>query len=732
MDRKKHFLIPGVFLFCLIFLSTLPISEAQKFQKKLTFDQAYSNAEPLLFEPLPLIRQWLDDSHYLLMEDSEANFSEKLFKVNAAQNTKTLFLDFGQIQEALPKRIRASRYEACTKDFTGFLYMDRGDLYYYSRPNNLFKRLTATAGEEQNVRFSPDEKFIAFTRDHNLYTLDIANGLEYQLTEDGSKTIMNGWASWVYYEEILGRGSHFASFWWAPDSRHIAFLRFDDNPVPTFPLFSSEGQHGRQEIERYPKPGDPNPFVKLGVVPATGGRIIWADVEEKADHYVAWPFWFRDSSKLTFQWMNRDQNHIKIHTMDIETGKKEDLYDENQPAWVEFFEDLYFFEGGSGFLLRSDRNGWKHLYVYDLKGELKRTLTEGEWTVTDIAFVDENNKRVFFHVRKGISAETHLYRVNLDGSGLERITQEAGTHRCNVSPGGTFIIDRFSNSSMPTRIDLLRTDGTFVRNIAQSRSDLMEEYPLGKKEIFAITTEDGQPLPAYWVLPPDFREDKIYPVLFTIYGGPGSSDVSQSYPRLSQLYLAQEGIIVFAIDHRGSGHFGKKGMALMYRNLGKWEMHDLIQGVKWLRKKSFVDQDRIGITGGSYGGYTTCMALTYGAEYFTHGYAQSSVTDWQLYDSVYTERYMDRPADNPEGYAFGAVMTHAAKFKGTLFMSHGNMDDNVHMQNTIQLIDKLMDLEKSGFEFMVYPGQRHGTRGKKRAHSNRHYIDFWFKNLLGR
>jgi dipeptidyl-peptidase-4 len=430
--------------------------------------------------------------------------------------------------------------------------------------------------------------------------------------------------------------------------------------------------------------------------------------------------------------MDRDQDHIKIYAMEIETGKKEELYDESQPAWVEFFEDLHFFEDGSGFLVRSDRDGWRHLYTYDLEGNLTKRLTEGEWTVSNIALVDEKNERIFFHARKGISGETHLYRVNSDGSGLTRLTQEAGSHRGIISPGGSFIIDRFSNVSTPSRIDLLRSDGSIVRNIADSRSSFLEEYAIGKKEIFTIDTEDGYTLPASWILPPDFTEKKIYPVLFAIYGGPGSSDVSHTYPRLSQLYLAQEGIIVFAIDHRGSGHFGKKGMALMHRNLGKWEMHDLIQGVKWLRKKPFVDRVRIGISGGSYGGYTTCMALTYGADYFTHGYASSSVTDWRLYDSVYTERYMDRPVDNPAGYEFGAAMTHADKFKGTLFMSHGDLDDNVHMQNTIQLIDKLMDLEKTGFGFMVYPDQRHGTRGKKRVHSNRHYIDFWFKNFLGR
>ena len=732
MPHKIQYMLPGIFFFCLIYLSTLPIMEAQKKSKKITYDQAYSNAEPQLFRSLPSISDWLDETHFLVVEENETGDSSKLFSVNADKNTKTLFLDYGRIQKMLPQGIRASQHVDHTQDYTSFLYALDGDIYHYSLANETFKRLTATANEERNPRFSPDGKFVAYTRDHNLYTLEIPGGLEYQLTKDGSDTIYNGWASWVYYEEIMGRRSRHSAFWWSPDSLKIAFLRFDDSPVPHFPLFSSKGDHGKLDIMRYPKAGDSNPHVKLGFVSATGGKIVWTDVEEKADHYVAWPFWLRDSSKLTFQWMNRDQNHIKIYAMDLETGKKEELYDESQPSWVEFFEDLHFFEDGSGFLLRSDLDGWKHLYIYDLEGNPIRRLTEGEWPVSDIVLVDERNDQVFFHARKGISADTHLYRVNLDGKDLTRLTQVTGSHRGDVSPTGAYIIDRFSNISTPSRIDLLRADGTIVRNIGDSRSALLEEYPIGNKEIFAIITEDGLTLPAFWILPPDFSENKTYPVLFSIYGGPGSSDVSNSFPRLSQFYLAQEGIIVFAIDHRGSGHFGKKGMALMHRNLGKWEMHDLIEGVKWLHKKSFVDKNRIGITGGSYGGYTTCLALTYGADYFTHGYARSSVTDWRLYDSVYTERYMDRPIDNPDGYTFGAAMTHAHKLSGTLFMSHGNLDDNVHMQNTIQLIDTLMDLGKSTFEFMVYPDQKHGTRGKKRNHSNRHFIDFWFKNFLDR
>ncbi len=321
--------------------------------------------------------------------------------------------------------------------------------------------------------------------------------------------------------------------------------------------------------------------------------------------------------------------------------------------------------------------------------------------------------------------------VKLDGTGFKHLTKEPGSHRASVSPEGSFFIDSFSNTTTPTKQNLYQSDGTLVRMIKDMGMADRDEYALGKKELFTIPTEDGWDLPAYWVLPPDFDESKKYPVIFTIYGGPNSGRVYNTYPSMSDLYFAQEGIIIFSVDHRASGHFGKKGVDLMHRNLGKWEMFDLIAAVKWLHQKPFVEKTKIGITGGSYGGYTTCMALTYGADSFTHGYARASVTDWRLYDSVYTERYMDRPCENEEGYKFGSAMRHAKNMKGVLFLSHGDMDDNVHMQNTIQLISTLMDLGKQ-FEFMLYPDQRHGFRGSKREFSNRHYVDFWFKHFLNR
>ncbi|MBM3285129.1 MAG: S9 family peptidase, partial [Candidatus Aminicenantes bacterium] len=356
---------------------------------------------------------------------------------------------------------------------------------------------------------------------------------------------------------------------------------------------------------------------------------------------------------------------------------------------------------------------------------------EGAWQVEQVNLVDEKNGLVYFSGRKENTTETHLFRVRLDGQRLEQLTREAGTHRAQVSPGGSYFLDLFSSVDSPLRLDLYRSDGARLKTIDTSETEELKNYAPPKKELFTIPSGDGYELPAYWILPPGFDPAKKYPVLFTIYGGPGAGRVSNSYPPLSPLFLAQEGILVFSADHRGSGHFGKKGMALMHRNLGKWEMHDLIGAAKWLRQKPFVDSSKIGITGGSYGGYTTCLALTYGADYFTHGHASASVTDWKLYDTVYTERYMDRPSENEEGYTFGSVLTHAGKLKGVLFLEHGAIDDNVHMQNTVQLIDVLMDQDKM-FEFMLYPRQRHGFVGKKRENSNRRAVDFWFKHLLGR
>ncbi|OGD18095.1 MAG: hypothetical protein A2W03_14565 [Candidatus Aminicenantes bacterium RBG_16_63_16] len=704
---------------------------AQAPAKKITYEQAYATREGR-FSRMEEMPSWLDDESYLVRERDEKSETIRLLKVSAKTGIKTLHIDFESIQKKLPPGFFAATYAAASPDMSRLIFNSQNDLYCYFHKTQSFRRLTANPAPEKNPRLSPDGRFVAYTRNNNLFACDLDAGLEYQITTDGSDTILNGYESWVYMEEVSNRRSRYAAFWWSPDSRRIVFQRFDDGPVPIFNIVRSTGVHGELEQERYPKPGDPNPKVKIGIASLPDNKLVWADFDENADQYLAWPMWLSDGSRLTVQWMNRGQDDIKLYAIDPKTGKKEEIYDEKQPAWVEFFEDMAFFKDGSGFLLLSDVDGWNHLYIYDLAGKLQARLTQGEWTVNAITLVDEKNKRVYFTSGKDKSTETHLFRVGFDGRNMEPITREPGTHRVQVSPGGSYFLDSHSSVSSPSSQNLFRTDGTLVRNIVKPDAARWDGYQLAKKEMLTIPTDDGPTLPAYWILPPDFDQNKKYPVLFQIYGGPQDfGTVSNTYPQTSQMYLAQEGIIVMSVDHRGSGHFGKKGTALMHRNLGKWEMSDLIQAVRWLRQKPFVDAAKIGITGSSYGGYTTCLALTYGADYFTHGIAGSSVTDWKLYDSIYTERYMDTPAENKDGYQFGSVMTHAKKLKGVLLIEHGDMDDNVHLQNSVQLINVLLD-EGKPFDFMLFPNERHGYGGKKREAANRRGVDFWFKNLLGR
>ncbi len=367
-----------------------------------------------------------------------------------------------------------------------------------------------------------------------------------------------------------------------------------------------------------------------------------------------------------------------------------------------------------------------------MNGKLKKQITNGEWNVSEIVLLDEENQKVYFEANKGERLETHLFVVNFDGNDLKQLTNIPGTHNVTVSPHGKYFYDTYSDANTPPKLDLCNGNGNLIRNIANRKTKLFDEYKLGKAGLFSIETEDGLELPAMWVLPPDFDPNKKYPVLFSLYGGPGGTDVKNSFSAyLDRFFISENEIIYFVVDHRGAAYFGKKGKSYLYHNLGKWEINDYSEAVKWLRTKSFVDSTKIGITGGSYGGYVTCMALTLGADYFTHGVAEYSVTDWHLYDNIYTERYMGTPEENPEGYKFGSAITQADKYKGLLRISHGTLDDNVHMQNTIQLVDKLTTMDKH-FELMLYPNERHGVGFSKWLHPQSEYVRFWFKNFLGR
>jgi dipeptidyl-peptidase-4 len=605
----------------------------------------------------------------------------------------------------------------------------KGELYYTDGTTAPERQITANPGKEVNPRLSPDQKKVAFTRDNDLFVIDLATNLEHRLTMDGTNLIYNGYASWVYYEEILGRPSQYCAFWWSPDSRKISFLRFDDTEVPLYILMRGDSLHGAPEYTRYPVPGDPNPKVKLGFADLESGKITWAKFDYNVDQYIAWPSWKPDSKEMMIQVLNRDQNHMQFFMVNPETGDLRKIYDEERPTWVDFFEDIYVLKNGTGFIINSYRNDWNNLYYHDWNGKELARLTRVNWRVGGILRVDEEKGVVYFSGRPE-STENHIFSVKLDGKDMVQLTDGAGSHSASISPGGSYLIDNWTSVSNPGRKELRDKNGKLVRLMSETKNDF-DVTRHQRAEYIRIPSTDGFVLPAVIVYPVNFDPLKKYPVIFTIYGGPDAGGVRNAFVGNNPSWFAQNGIITINVDHRASGQFGKKGIDYMYRNLGKWEMVDYEEAVKWLRTKAWVDPARMGITGGSYGGYTTCMALTAGADYWTHGMALFSVTDWGLYDNVYTERFMDTPRQNPEGYKNGTAMNFADKLKGKLFIVHGEMDDNVHMQNSIQLISKLQDLGKD-FQFMMYPNGRHGWGGPKATHLQELQNKFWLKEFFGK
>jgi len=700
-------------------------------KKRLTAEQIFQNAEPRLTVPLPNISRWIDDTHYLQMIKKEGDERPMPYSVDAATGTSVPYKepDLKEFQDIAGADFPLDDPVAQSDDRTRSIFKKDNDLYCLDAQRRTFKRLTENAAEEKNPTLSPTGAMLAFTRDNDLFAVDLESGKETRYTHDGSDVVYSGWAAWVYYEEIFGRPSRYRAFWWSPDGNKLAFYRFDETNVPMFPIYDAKGQHGTLERTRYPKSGDPNPEVRVGVVNIASGVTTWAAFDSKMDQYFGTPFWTPDGKTLLVQWMPRGQDTLILYGVNPATGSKSVVYAETQSSWIDWFESLEFLEDKSSFIHLSDKDGWAHLYLHSTAGKPVTRLTQGPWTVTNMINVNEEDGFVYFTARKEASTRTDLYRVKLNGKGLTRLTFGAFTHTINMSPKGSHFITSYSNTTTPTRMALVNNRGKVVRELGDSKAPAFDAYQITPTELTTIRTSDGYDLPVQITMPTDFDPAKKYPVLISVYGGPNSGTVFDGWRGIGNQWMAQEGLIQVAVDHRGSGHFGKKGIALMHRSLGKWEMNDYIEAAKWLRAKLFVDTTKIAITGGSYGGYVTCMALTYGSDYFTHGIALFSVTDWRLYDSHYTERYMDTPAENPDGYGFGSVLTHAAKYQGLLRIVHGTTDDNVHLQNSLQLVDALQNLNKR-FELMLYPGERHGWGGAKALHLRSETNRFYYEYLL--
>ena len=622
------------------------------------------------------------------------------------------------------------------RDRSGAVFEITNDLYYLSREEDdeqplRVRRLTRDAAPEAMPTFSPDGTLVAFVRHHDLVVVDVTEGREWLITDDGHEDLLNGELDWVYQEEIYGRGD-FKGFWWSPDSSHLAYLQTDESPVKEFTVIDHLPYRLELETTNYPKAGDLNPLVRLGVVPAVGGETVWVNL----DHYTATDLlvvsvgWKTDGEAVVFQVQNREQTWLDLNAADAKTGVTTRLLQETTPAWVDVHGPPTWLEDGT-FLWLSERSGWKHLYHYEASGALRAQLTDGEWELRTLHGVDEERGWVYFSGTHRSPIGGDIYRIRLDGSEFAQLSTKRGTHRANFSPGFTRYLDTWSDSSTPPQLRVHAADGTELRVVTENRVVALDQYEWSPPEFLQVPARDGFVLEAMLIRPPDFDPSRQYPVLQHTYAGPHAQQVRNAWGGSGMMFyqlLAQHGVIVWILDNRTASGKGAVSAWPVYQQFGVQELLDIEDGVEWLKSQPYVDPERIGIEGWSYGGFMTSYALTH-SESFSMGIAGGTVSDWRDYDTIYTERYMRSPQNNPDGYRLSSPRFNAANLHGALFLIHGTMDDNVHLQNTLQFVYELQQAGKS-FDLMLYPKARHGvTDPAQNMHLRQQMLDFILEHL---
>ncbi|MGH9880744.1 MAG: S9 family peptidase, partial [Pyrinomonadaceae bacterium] len=694
-------------LFVFLLLILAPVARAQ--EKLLTIDDIFDPTKKVNFSgTTPTIRWLKDGTHYLLTNESSNRAVPRLQKVDALSGKATPFFDSAKMAAAfaaLGGITEQDARELANRDSyqlnpaeTGVVINWSNDLFYYELGSTKALRVTNNPEEEVGETFSPNGRMIGFVRNNNIYVYDIAQERERRLTTDGSAKILNGRLDWVYQEELYGRGN-FEAYWWSPDSTMIAYLRFDEKPVPEFTVVDHIPYHQNVETTPYPKAGDPNPLVQLGVVNAAGGATRWMDTYkyQPSDLLLVRVSWTPDSKQVAYQAQNREQTFLDLNFADARDGKSKQILRETTKAWVSVLNNPHWLKDGS-FLWESERTGWQHLYHYSAEGKLVRQVTDGRWEIRSFKGVDRDKGIAYFEATEHSHIAPQAYRINLDGSGLMRLTAEEGSHSIFLSPSYNLFVDRWSDINTPTKTRLLDTGGKQIRVIEENKVESLGQYKLGKVELMQVKTRDGFVMEAMMIKPPDFTPAKKYPVLEYTYAGPNAPQVRNAWGSTTYMWhqlLAQKGYVSWIVDNRTASSKGVESSWPVYKNFGELELRDIEDGLAWLKTQPYVDAARIGIWGWSYGGFMTSYALTH-SKSFKVGIAGGSVTDWRNYDTIYTERYMQTPQNNPDGYRKSSPVHFAKDLSGKLLLIHGAIDDNVHMQNTIQFV---YELQKAGKQF---------------------------------
>jgi dipeptidyl-peptidase-4 len=674
--------------------------------------------------------EWAPDGQrisYIDRNPQSPDGSEELWTMDAATGERKVLVNAETLAAAMQpeksQNIQATGLGRIQPD--NYLWSPGGNSLLFIGGNSLVvldlktmvaKKVVNGGPDLEDPKFSPDGKWLSFVRDSNLWVLNLAKGEARPLTAGGTEQVLKGKLDWVYPEEL----SCTTAYWWSPDSSRIAYYEMDERPVTRYPIVDMSSPAGSLEYTRFPQAGEANPIVRVGVVQVSGGKTTWMDTGGDTNVYLARVDWLRDSRRLAIQRLNRAQNRLDLLFDDASSGASRTILTESDKYWINLSDDLYFFSDGKRFLWSSERTGFRHYYLYDLNGKELSQLTSGEWGITGTSgfgpgaashpAVDEAHECIYFLSNKDDVRDVQLYRVSLTHKRIERITTQPGTHTVIFAPNDSGFVDRYSNVMTPPRQDLYRADGSRAAVINENEVTELGTYKLSAAEFVNVTAGDGTKLYGMMIKPPSFDPSRKYPVLIDVYGGPQVQYVKDEWGGSNFLWLesmAEHGFLIFSLDNRGSYNRGHGFETPIYHQLGKVELEDQLAGVNYLKSLPYVDGNRIGIWGWSYGGYMTLEALFNAPDIFKAGVAVAPVSDWRLYDTIYTERYMGRPKEDPAGYQESSPANQARNLKGKLMLAHGTGDDNVHFANTSEVINELIQNGKYPADLAIFPGRGH-------------------------
>lgn len=721
-------------------LLSITFSFSQETKKKITLDEIWHQYK---FYPKTVhgISSLDNGKQYTMIK----NGSLVIYNYATGDSVDVLLQKEKLIPKGRKKPIYLSSYKM-SNDGKNFLiptatesiyrHSKKSDFYIYNKNSDTIT-LLSNGGKQRLADFNPAGTKVAFVRENNIYIKDLETGNENQITTDGVKNkIINGTCDWVYEEEF----GFTKAFFWSPDGNKIAYYRFNESNVKEYTLTYYSNLYPRLYTYKYPKAGEDNSIIEIYVYDLKTEKSTKMNTGDDTDTYIPRIKWTKDPNVLSIQHLNRLQNHLEILLANASTGKSRVMYVDDNPYYIDITDDLIFLPDNKHFLITSEKDGYNHIYYCTMDGKKQKRLTKGNWDVTKVYGFDTENGMVYYQSAELSPLNRDIYKVNLKGK-RKKISTRVGTNNATFSNNFEYYINTFSDANTPPYVTMNRNNGEELRVLEDNQTfkDMMATYNLSKKTFSSftdsvVTLHDGKQtyLNTWQILPPDFDSTKKYPVLLYQYSGPGSQSVLNTWGWSNYFWfqmLAENGIIVTCVDNRGTGARGQEFKKITYQQLGKYENIDHIAYARYLGSLSYVDKNKIGVFGWSYGGFMSSLDITKGAEVFSTAIAVAPVISWRYYDNIYTERYMRKPQDNPEGYDDNSPINFVKKLKGNFLLVHGSTDDNVHFQNSMDMITALVNANKQ-FELFVYPNKNHGIYGgNTRYHLYKKMTEFLYTNL---